>query len=70
MNWVRDDTVLSQADLDTVFKYEPKESTIIRMLASRDVCVCPRTKIASNANNAVANGHIFPGKREQMVPVH
>ncbi|KAF2477888.1 uncharacterized protein BDR25DRAFT_250230 [Lindgomyces ingoldianus] len=36
MNWARDNANLSEEDLKTVFKYEPKESTVIRMLASQD----------------------------------
>ncbi|KAF1948779.1 hypothetical protein CC80DRAFT_599444 [Byssothecium circinans] len=33
MNWARDNTGLDDADLETVFKYAPRESTVIRMLA-------------------------------------
>jgi hypothetical protein len=40
MNWARDDAQLSDADLSSVFKYDSKESTVVRLLASHDVCVC------------------------------
>ncbi|KAF2265257.1 hypothetical protein CC78DRAFT_616160 [Lojkania enalia] len=36
MNWARDNTGLSEIDLSKVFKYEPRETTVIRLLASTD----------------------------------
>ncbi|KAF2635192.1 hypothetical protein P280DRAFT_523289 [Massarina eburnea CBS 473.64] len=33
MNWARDNASLSDADLKTVFRYEPRETTVVRLLA-------------------------------------
>ena len=37
MDWASDDAVLSAADLKHVFKFEPKETTVLRMLAHDEV---------------------------------
>jgi hypothetical protein len=40
MNWARDNAGLSEDDLAKVFRYAPTDSTVIRMLESRGVCLC------------------------------
>lgn len=37
MDWPRDNIGLSERDLENVFKYEPKYTTIVRMLTSSKV---------------------------------
>jgi hypothetical protein len=39
MDWARDNTGLSDKDLDKVFKYEEKSTTVVRMLAGNEVCM-------------------------------
>jgi hypothetical protein len=62
MNWARDNTQLSIADLDTVFKYTPKESTVVRMLSSEGVRVGPRIKVGLDAHKIVESRDIFVQK--------
>jgi hypothetical protein len=38
MDWARDNTGLSDRDLENVFKYEEKSTTVVRMLARDKVC--------------------------------
>lgn len=40
MDWARDNTALSNADLENVFKYEAKPTTVVRMLSRDEVGVC------------------------------
>lgn len=37
MDWARDDAVLGSADLKQVFKFEPKETTVLRVLNQYNV---------------------------------
>jgi hypothetical protein len=37
MDWARDNAELSDKDLDNVFKYEEKSTTVVRMLADEKV---------------------------------
>lgn len=37
MDWARDDAVLGPADLKQVFKFEPKETTVLRVLNQYNV---------------------------------
>lgn len=37
MDWARDDAVLGPADLKQVFKFEPKETTVLRVLSQYNV---------------------------------
>ena len=37
MDWARDKTGLSGKDLDNVFKYEEKSTTVVRMLSDEKV---------------------------------
>jgi hypothetical protein len=37
MNWARDNAGLSDRDLDSVFKYEEKSTTVVRILAGEKV---------------------------------
>jgi hypothetical protein len=37
MDWARDNSGLSDRDLDNVFKYEDKSTTVVRMLAGEKV---------------------------------
>lgn len=41
MNWTRDEGGLGEADLEKVFKYEPRETTVIRILARDGVSNLP-----------------------------
>jgi hypothetical protein len=43
MNWAHDNAQLSDGDLRAVFKYEPQQSTVIRVLASHNVSSCSCT---------------------------
>jgi hypothetical protein len=70
MNWARDNAQLSIADLETVFKYDPKESTIVRMLSSQDVRFGPRKKIRLHAHQSVATRNFFTRKSYTMGPIH
>jgi hypothetical protein len=37
MDWARDNAGLSDTNLDSVFKYEEKSTTVVRMLAGENV---------------------------------
>lgn len=37
MDWARDDAVLGPDDLKKVFKFEPKETTVVRVLDQYNV---------------------------------
>ena len=37
MDWARDNAELSTKDLDNVFKYEVKSTTVVRMLSNEEV---------------------------------
>jgi hypothetical protein len=37
MDWARDNSGLSDRDLDNVFKYEEKSTTVVRILAGEKV---------------------------------
>lgn len=43
MNWTRDNQGIDQNDLQTVFKYEPKGTTVLHMLSENKVKfeICP-----------------------------
>jgi hypothetical protein len=47
MNWARDDEGISDADFAKVFKYEPKETTVVRMLSDNDVSCLDRDSLNS-----------------------
>ncbi len=38
MDWARDNTGLSDYDLTSVFKYEPKQTAAVLLLATQSVC--------------------------------
>ncbi len=37
MDWARDQAEVSKADLDNVFRYEEKPTTVIRVLTDKEV---------------------------------
>lgn len=66
MNWARDDAELSIADLGTVFKYDPKESTVVRMLSSQGVRLGLRTNVSLHAHKTVESRNIFTQRCKTM----
>jgi hypothetical protein len=44
MDWARDNTGLNDRDLSNVFKYDPKYSTVVRILGGEKVRKIPPTK--------------------------
>lgn len=39
MDWARDDFGLNDADLENVFRYEQKQTTVIKLVESKEVIV-------------------------------
>lgn len=59
MNWARDNTGLNDKDLEHVFKYEEKPTTVVQMIDGAKVACCaPIWTMAANLEGRIRSyGH-------------